>query len=97
MLAVVLNFFKFLYNTFLKFYSIKDGDSGQQAALESFYKDQADAYDSTRTYLLRGREDLLALVAAQLKYRTEQGIFNNRKPTWVDVRYGFVSRPLDLC
>lgn len=51
---------------------------------ESFYKAQADVYDATRTRLLQGREDMLALVAAQLKYRNEAGLIKQR-PVWVDV------------
>lgn len=51
---------------------------------ESFYKTQADVYDATRTRLLKGREDMLALAAAQLKHRTEAGLISQR-PVWVDV------------
>lgn len=51
---------------------------------ESFYKAQADVYDATRTRLLRGREDMLGLVAAQLKHRCEAGSISQR-PVWVDV------------
>lgn len=51
---------------------------------ESFYKAQADVYDATRTRLLKGREDMLGLVAAQLKHRTEAGLISQR-PVWVDV------------
>lgn len=51
---------------------------------ESFYKAQADVYDATRLKLLRGREDMLGLVAAQLKHRAEAGLISQR-PVWVDV------------
>ena len=53
----------------------------QQDALENFYKAQASVYDKTRGMLLHGREDMLGLVAAQLKSRADSG----RKPIWVDV------------
>ena len=43
----------------------------QQDALESFYGQQAGAYDNTRKVLLRGREDMLALVAAQLESKAK--------------------------
>jgi hypothetical protein len=52
---------------------------------ESFYKAQADVYDATRLRLLCGREDMLGLVAAQMKHRTEAGLICQR-PVWVDVR-----------
>jgi betaine lipid synthase len=42
-------------------------------------------YDATRTRLLKGREDMLGLVAAQLKHRCEAGLISQR-PVWVDVR-----------
>lgn len=51
---------------------------------ESFYKAQADVYDATRTRLLKGREDMLGLVAAQLKHRCDAGMISQR-PVWVDV------------
>lgn len=52
---------------------------------ESFYNAQADVYDATRLRLLCGREDMLGLVAAQLKHRAEAGLISQR-PVWVDVR-----------
>lgn len=58
----------------------RDSDRPQ----ESFYKAQASVYDATRVQLLRGREDMLGLVAAQLKHRTEAGLISQR-PVWVDV------------
>lgn len=51
---------------------------------ESFYKAQASVYDATRVNLLQGREDMLGLVAAQLKHRAESGLISQR-PVWVDV------------
>jgi hypothetical protein len=59
---------------------VLDTDESQ----ESFYKAQAGVYDATRVQLLRGREDMLGLVAAQLKHRTEAGLISQR-PVWVDV------------
>ena len=64
-----------------------DGTGSQQDALESFYKSQAAVYDATRNKLLQGRQDMLALVAAQVKYRRETGEIN-QKPIWVDVGGG---------
>lgn len=58
------------------------GTKNQQDALENFYKAQASVYDKTRGMLLHGREDMLGLVAAQLKNKEQKG----RKPIWVDVR-----------
>lgn len=64
-----------------------DGTGSQQDALESFYKSQANIYDATRSKLLQGREDMLALVAAQVKYRRDTGQIN-KKPIWVDIGGG---------
>lgn len=49
---------------------------------------QADVYDATRKRLLRGREDMLALAAAQLKYKADKGVFSGQKPIWVDIGGG---------
>ncbi|KAL1589371.1 hypothetical protein WHR41_02174 [Cladosporium halotolerans] len=77
---------KFAYNCFLKPHS-GDGSGSQQDALESFYKAQASIYDATRTRLLQGREDMLALVAAQAKHRLKTGQMSP-KPIWVDIGGG---------
>lgn len=74
---------KFVYGCFIKPHS-GDATGNQQDALESFYKEQATAYDATRAKLLRGREDMLGLVAAQLKHRKESGALMS-KSIWVDV------------
>lgn len=66
-----------------------DGDgtgNGQQDALESFYKAQAGVYDVTRKTLLRGREDMLGLVAAQLVRKAASERTHDTKRIWVDVR-----------
>jgi betaine lipid synthase len=74
----------FFYSCFLK---PNNGDSkgNQQGALESFYKTQASAYDATRKVLLKGREDMLALAAAQLIFKAKQAKSNDTKRIWVDV------------
>ncbi|KAI4855483.1 hypothetical protein E4T45_03076, partial [Aureobasidium sp. EXF-8846] len=72
---------KFAYSCFLKPHT-GDNTGNQQDALESFYKTQAGIYDVTRSRLLRGREDMLAMAAAQLRHQLEQGQYT-RKPTWV--------------
>ena len=78
---------KFAYACFLK--PLDHGNasdvrslSGQQRALEGFYRTQASIYDSTRGTLLSGREDMLQLAAAQLKHRYRNA---STKPIWVDV------------
>jgi betaine lipid synthase len=72
----------FCYSCFIQPH--KDGESGnQQGALESFYSNQAGVYDVTRKTLLKGREDMLGLVAAQLEYKSKQD--GRRKRVWVDV------------
>lgn len=84
------SFFLFFYSSFLKPHQ-GDARANQQDALESFYQKQAGAYDSTRKILLRGREDMLGLVAAQLKSKAEQAVTigrNQHKRVWVDVSDG---------
>lgn len=76
----------FAYNCFLKPHS-GDKSGNQQDALESFYKSQAGIYDATRSKLLDGRENMLGLVAAQIKHQSESGQLT-RKPIWVDVGGG---------
>ncbi|KAJ5105617.1 hypothetical protein NUU61_002964 [Penicillium alfredii] len=78
-----LNFF---WATFLKPHDKSAG--GQQDALESFYKTQAAVYDATRHRLLRGREDMLGLVAAQLKFKVDNKEIKAKKPVWVDIGGG---------
>lgn len=46
---------------------------------------QANVYDASRRRLLCGREDMLALAAAQLKFQKQQGLWGQSKPIWVDV------------
>ncbi|KAF1932700.1 betaine lipid synthase [Didymella exigua CBS 183.55] len=82
-------YLKFIYGCFLKPHT-GDGTGSQQDALESFYKAQAGVYDATRVKLLRGREDMLGLVAAQLKHRTDAGLISQR-PVWVDHMNNFIS------
>ncbi|KAL8790172.1 MAG: hypothetical protein Q9195_006499 [Heterodermia aff. obscurata] len=84
----LVTYARFFYASFLKPHTGDGTDTGQQAALESFYKAQADVYDATRKKLLRGREDMLGLVAAQLKYKSERGMYVRRKPIWVDIGGG---------
>jgi betaine lipid synthase len=77
---------RFAYSCFLKPHT-GDKTGNQQDALESFYKTQAGIYDVTRSRLLRGREDMLAMAAAQLRHQYNQGQYS-RKPIWVDVGGG---------
>ncbi|KAH7027539.1 uncharacterized protein B0I36DRAFT_364730 [Microdochium trichocladiopsis] len=77
----------FAYSCFLKPHS-GDAKHNQQDALESFYKGQAGAYDTTRKALLKGREDMLALAAAQLNFRAQESGSNSKRRVWVDVGGG---------
>lgn len=76
----------FFYSCFLKPHS-GNSQGSQQDALESFYGSQASIYDSTRGTLLKGREDMLGLVSAQLKYKLKSERPSKRK-IWVDVGGG---------
>ncbi|KAL2815707.1 hypothetical protein BJX63DRAFT_420275 [Aspergillus granulosus] len=82
----VSSYLKFIYANFLKPHD--KGGSGQQDALESFYRTQATVYDATRKRLLRGREDMLGLVAAQLKYKVDNKELQAGKAIWVDIGGG---------
>lgn len=77
-------YWRFFYASFLKPHAAVSAN-GQRDALESFYSSQADAYDVTRARLLKGREDMLALAAAQLKFRKSGGNLPKHR-IWVDVR-----------
>ncbi|KAF5016477.1 hypothetical protein F66182_11829, partial [Fusarium sp. NRRL 66182] len=82
-----LSYIQFAYSCFIKPHERdSEGEAGQQHALESFYRAQASVYDATRKKLLCGREDMLALLAAQLKYRQSQHQVS--KPVWVDIGGG---------
>lgn len=48
---------------------------------------QASIYDDTRHRLLHGREDMLGLVAAQLKHKVESKEIKSGKAVWVDVSF----------
>lgn len=85
--GLVKSFLLFFYSCFVKPH--QGGTKGtQQDALESFYKKQAGAYDATRKVLLRGREDMLSLVAAQLQAKANGTVAGDGKTKriWVDVR-----------
>ncbi|KAJ5731850.1 hypothetical protein N7493_003331 [Penicillium malachiteum] len=81
-----LTYLKFIWANFLKPHD--KSVLHQQDALESFYRTQATVYDATRRRLLRGREDMLGLVAAQLKYKIESKEIKSGKAVWVDVGGG---------
>ncbi len=79
------SFLRFFYASFLKPHTGDGTGNGQQDALESFYKAQAGVYDATRKTLLRGREDMLGLVAAQLVQKAVSERTHETKRIWVDV------------
>jgi betaine lipid synthase len=85
---LVQSFLVFAYSCFLKPHQ-GDGKGTQQDALESFYRTQKGIYDVTRKALLKGREDMLALAAAQLRFRAgaaAEAKETKQKRIWVDVR-----------
>jgi hypothetical protein len=77
-------YWRFFYASFLKPHATISINS-QRDALESFYSSQAEAYDVTRARLLKGREDMLSLAAAQLKFREGREDMPTHR-IWVDVR-----------
>lgn len=83
--GLLRSFILFFYSCFIKPHQ-GDTKGTQQEALESFYKKQAGAYDATRKVLLRGREDMLSLVAAQLEAKAAETKAKGKpKRVWVDV------------
>lgn len=92
--SALTSFLRFFYASFLKPHT-GDAGNGQQDALESFYKAQAGVYDATRKTLLRGREDMLGLVAAQLVQKAASERTHDTKRIWVDVSFPDIS--LKLC
>ncbi|KAL2834428.1 hypothetical protein BDW59DRAFT_47280 [Aspergillus cavernicola] len=82
----LFSYLKFIYANFLKPHD--KGGNTQQDALESFYRTQASVYDATRKRLLRGREDMLGLVAAQIKYKVDNKELKPGKAIWVDIGGG---------
>ncbi|KAK2073856.1 hypothetical protein P8C59_008101 [Phyllachora maydis] len=89
--GLIKAFVLFCYSCFLKPLR-RDAKGNQQDALESFYAIQAGVYDATRKTLLKGREDMLALAAAQLRHKADKartGVRDVReKCIWVDVGGG---------
>ncbi|KAI0422748.1 hypothetical protein F5X98DRAFT_369550 [Xylaria grammica] len=85
--TLIQSLWLFFYSCFLKPHR-GDSKNNQQDALESFYKSQAGAYDATRKRLLKGREDMLALAAAQLALKAKAVDSNKNKRTWVDIGGG---------
>lgn len=83
--GALTSFLRFFYVSFLKPHTGDGTGNGQQDALESFYKAQAGVYDTTRKRLLRGREDMLGLVAAQLVHKAASERTHDPKRIWVDV------------
>lgn len=80
------SFMLFFYSCFVQPH--KHGrTNNQQDSLERFYKKQATGYDATREFLLRGREDMLALAAADLKAKDASVAVDESsgKHIWVDV------------
>jgi hypothetical protein len=77
---------KFAWNCFLKPVRGKS----QLERLNSFYAGQADVYDDTRGGLLKGRENMLRLVAAHVKTQ-EKVRRHTRKESpkiWIDIGGG---------
>ncbi|KAI0509042.1 hypothetical protein F5B22DRAFT_369326 [Xylaria bambusicola] len=85
--TLIQSLWLFFYSCFLKPHK-GDSKGNQQDALESFYKSQASAYDATRKRLLKGREDMLALAAAQLVLKTKAVNPNSSRRVWVDIGGG---------
>lgn len=86
----------FCYSCFIKPHK-RNVNGSQQDHLESFYATQATIYDKSRKALLHGREDMLALVAAQLKFKAgnSQDGDGRKQRIWVDVRR--LSPPVVIC
>jgi betaine lipid synthase len=78
---------RFAYNCFIK--PLGHHANDQSERLDAFYKGQADVYDTTRTHLLKGREDMLQLLASHLKAQPTAPLRGGAKPRiWVDIGGG---------
>lgn len=76
----------FVYSCFLK---PLGRTSTQQGRLNAFYQSQAGIYDYTRSRLLKGREDMLRIAAAHLKYQDEADPQGEQPGlVWIDVGGG---------
>lgn len=78
---------RFIYACFLK----PIGHTGEQKSrLDAFYSTQASVYDATRTRLLRGREEMLRLLAGHLEQQrlSEDSSHVSEKLVWVDIGGG---------
>ncbi|KAI0975343.1 hypothetical protein F4678DRAFT_323759 [Xylaria arbuscula] len=85
--TLIQSLWLFIYSCFLKPHR-GDSKGNQQDALESFYKSQAGVYDATRKRLLKGREDMLALAAAQLALKAKAVGSKDARRIWVDIGGG---------
>lgn len=86
---------RFAYNCFIKpMVTYGKKHENQSEKLDAFYQGQADVYDATRTHLLKGREDMLQLMASHLKAQPILANAHTRngagmKPKiWVDIGGG---------
>lgn len=70
----------FAWLCFVKPFLSKKSATHHQQALENFYEGQAHIYDHTRTHLLRGRQECMALAFSHLPRKLEL--------VWVDVGGG---------
>lgn len=95
-----ITYLKFIYASFLKphdkgaegqqdalesFYKTQVRATVTMRLTLNAHTSQASAYDATRRRLLCGREDMLGLVAAQLKHKAENKQIKAGKAVWVDV------------
>ena len=85
---------RFAYNCFVKPIISRTKHDNQSDKLDAFYKGQADVYDTTRAHLLKGRENMLQLMASHLKAQPISANAHTRdgagtKPKiWVDIGGG---------
>ncbi|KAG8843241.1 hypothetical protein FRB96_004229 [Tulasnella sp. 330] len=98
-LTVLLSLFSFyphirtpvtyIWNCFFRPFLITKPSGDQREHLDAFYQGQADVYDSTRPYLLKGREMMLQLMASHLKAQSALvGGAAQKKKIWVDIGGG---------
>ncbi|KAG0229869.1 hypothetical protein BGW41_002858 [Actinomortierella wolfii] len=76
----------FIVNNFLKPLRNTSGET-LETRLQNYYSGQASIYDTTRNYLLRGRDSMLALMAAQIKEQAKT-LPAGKKPIWIDLGGG---------
>ncbi|KAG8984034.1 hypothetical protein FRB93_006827 [Tulasnella sp. JGI-2019a] len=79
----------YIWNCFFRPFLSRKPSGDHREHLDAFYQGQADVYDSTRPYILKGREMMLQLMASHLNAQPVLvGSGLPKKKIWVDIGGG---------